>query len=849
MSLKLKAKILIGVSFVLLVAIVFNIFFSYDLFLKDKRSYIYENGLQRAETLSDTIVSAAESAFSRVSSFAYLALTNEDQFQKVIDSEKEIKLFAILPNKSGEQWRSFANSSINDDGTQTNEVLLKWFSDNKDDINFSKEYSTKTVNVDEVDYLLVTIKNEELRAVYLLSLQKVFASIVNDRVFNHSVFNKRNNSLLKDIKPPKYAKRLNNEKLKRGTKKFKIGDENLLVSFVKFPSFDFTLASEITEEKAYAITKDLVRKSIFFGMILLGGGLLLGVFFSLRITKPINSLVAATHWVAKGDFSKRIDIQTSDELKVLGDSFNYMSGEINQLLDDKQDMIEQLEDANLKLEDYSKNLEQMVEERTAELKKANDFIGAMINSLDQGLFVIDKDLNCADVYTRACEDIFGQTPGGKNFNELLDLNEKEANAASKWAGIVFSKKIPFQSAKKLGPQKKVYGEDIESDDFKHVEIDYYPMEEGDELNNIVVVSTDKTAEIKAHEAFVQKEKYVEMIIKLVKRKKQFYNFFDEAESILETIGEELKPDRPIFDNLLINYHSLNGGFGTFSVLKLQQMARECEQNIVDFKEVEFTDEHLKVLRDDYEHYMFEFNEFKEEIKLIFGADESTQEVNKDLVVRYAEVLRERGDEEMYQLFVDYFTKDPIAEQFQSYIELVDRLSKQLKKPINPVVLNGGDVRVDVKKTKEFISSLVHLFRNCCDHGIEKDVNKRIELGKEEAGTITVNIDKLPLPTGDGEDLVVIVTDDGGGINPTIIRNKLQEKNPGEDYSQISDEDIIYKIFDPSFSTAEQVTSVSGRGVGMSAIKDVLDRSGGKIILKSKVDEGTRFEFHLPMKNS
>ena len=78
---------------------------------------------------------------------------------------------------------------------------------------------------------------------------------------------------------------------------------------------------------------------------------------------------------------------------------------------------------------------------------------------------------------------------------------------------------------------------------------------------------------------------------------------------------------------------------------------------------------------------------------------------------------------------------------------------------------------------------------------------------------------------------------------------MQEKNPGEDYSQISDEDIIYKIFDPSFSTAEQVTSVSGRGVGMSAIKDVLDRSGGKIILKSKVDEGTRFEFHLPMKNS
>ncbi len=847
MTLKLKAKILIGVSFVLIVAIVFNIFFSYDLFLKDKRSYIYENGLQRAESLSDSILSAAETASNRVSSFAYLALTNDEQFQKVIDSEKEIKLFAVLPNRADESWKAFANESVNDDGTKIDQILLNWFQENKESFDFTKSFNTSSVNIDEVDYLLVSIANSELKALYLLSLEKVFTSIVNDRVFKHYVFNKKNNSLLKDLSPPKYASQLNSQKLKRGTKRFTISDENLLVSFIKFPSFDFTLASEISEEKAYAITRDLVQKSIYFGMILLGGGLLLGVFFSLRITKPINSLVSATHWVAKGDFTKKIDIQTSDELKVLGDSFNYMSGEINQLLDDKQDMIEQLEDANLKLEDYSKNLEKMVEERTSELKKANDFIGAMINSLDQGLFVIDKDLNCADVYTRACEDIFGVSPQGKSFNELLSLSDKEQNAVQKWAGIVFSKKIPFQSAKKLGPQKKVYGEDVDAEDFKHVDIDYYPMEEGDELNNIVVVSTDKTAEIKAHEAFVQKEKYVEMIIKLVKRKKQFYNFFDEAESILETIGEELQIDRPIFDNLLINYHSLNGGFGTFSVLKLQQMARECEQNIVDFKEVEFTDEHLKVLRDDYEHYLFEFKEFKEEIKLIFGADESTQEIEKNLLIKYADLLKDRGDLELYKLFIDYFEKDAIAEQFESYIELVGRLSEQLKKPINPVELNGGEVRVDVSQTKEFLSSLVHLFRNCCDHGIEKQVQKRVDLGKPEAGTITVDIKKFPLPVGDGENLVVRVSDDGGGINPEIIRSKLQEKNPGQDYSQISDEDIIYKIFDPAFSTAEQVTSVSGRGVGMSAIKDVLDRSGGKIILKSQVDVGTTFEFHLPMK--
>ncbi len=843
MTIKLKAKILLGLTFLLIFSILFNLFYSYQLFLQDKTSYIYENGLKRAESISDNIVSLAQTATNRINAFSFLAIKDENQFQKVINSEQEIMAFAIRPfNQS--QWKVFVNESDDSEDAISTEIYDTWIRSNVETSDFSNEFDIESINLEGRDYLYIRVSNSEFKALYLLSLKKVFASISSDRVFKHYVFDNSNNSLFVSEKVPSYAKNISMGKLTKGTKQFSVDNEDMLVSFVKFPSFNFTLASEISKAKAFAITEILIKRNLYFGMILLGISLVLGLFFSLRITKPINQLVSATRWVAKGNFDQQIDIKTSDELKILGESFNYMSGEINQLLADKQDMIEKLEVANLQLEDYSKNLELKVEERTAELKTANDFIAAMINSLDQGLFVFDKSLKCADVYTKACEDLFNKNPSGLAFTEVLDLSEKEANSVEKWAEIVFANKIPFKSASALGPQKKVTGDSVDDPDFKHVKLEYYPMEDDEGISNLVVVSTDMTKEIKAQQVALEKEKYVEMIIKLVKSKKQFFNFIDEAGSILDEIKALLQDSNPSLDSLLINYHSLNGGFGTFSVLKLQTLARECEQDIVDFKDVPLTEDHLKVLRDDFENYLFEYNNFLQEIDQVFGDNDHIVEIDKELILAYAERLKQRSQHDLYELFIDYFEREPIGEQFASYIELVDKLSGVLNKPIAPVTLIGGDIRVDVSKTKEFTSSLVHLFRNCCDHGIEKDVNQRIERGKSEEGHISVEIDKRPSAVG-GEEIVVTVTDDGGGINPEIIRSKLIEKNPDQDFSSISDEDIIYKIFDPSFSTADQVTSVSGRGVGMSAIKDVLDRAGGRIVLDSKVGKGTRFVFFLP----
>ena len=158
--------------------------------------------------------------------------------------------------------------------------------------------------------------------------------------------------------------------------------------------------------------------------------------------------------------------------------------------------------------------------------------------------------------------------------------------------------------------------------------------------------------------------------------------------------------------------------------------------------------------------------------------------------------------------------------------------------MTPLFVNGGDIRINTDKIKEFSSSLVHLFRNCMDHGIEMP-DKRAESGKEEEGTINITAHLT-----DDQRLQLVIQDDGGGINVTKIREILTEKEV--DHSELSDKQAMMYIFKPDFSTAEQLTELSGRGVGMSAVYQAVKNLNGKIDLESEAGKGSKFIFELPL---
>lgn len=183
---------------------------------------------------------------------------------------------------------------------------------------------------------------------------------------------------------------------------------------------------------------------------------------------------------------------------------------------------------------------------------------------------------------------------------------------------------------------------------------------------------------------------------------------------------------------------------------------------------------------------------------------------------------------------------PLAGVFQKMNRIVRDMKKKLNKDVE-FVMEGEDTEVDKSIVDSLQDPLMHLVRNCMDHGIEEHVEERTAEGKPAKGTV-----KLTAQNASGE-VVITVSDDGAGINPEKIMAKARKQGiltkPESEYTV---KEIQNLILLPGFSTNETVTEFSGRGVGMDVVKANVEKCGGSIIVDSKKGEGTTFIIKIPL---
>ena len=179
---------------------------------------------------------------------------------------------------------------------------------------------------------------------------------------------------------------------------------------------------------------------------------------------------------------------------------------------------------------------------------------------------------------------------------------------------------------------------------------------------------------------------------------------------------------------------------------------------------------------------------------------------------------------------------PIFNQFHRYVrDLNLELNKEVK-----LVLKGETTEIDKNMLEQLSDPLKHIIRNSMDHGIERTKEERIARGKPEFGTITVS-------AAHQEGHVVIeVSDDGNGLNKERIYNKAIEKGLLSKDGKYSDAEIYRTIFSPGLSTAEKITDISGRGVGMDVVRANVEKMKGKIEIKSEEGKGSTFIIKLPL---
>jgi two-component system chemotaxis sensor kinase CheA len=183
---------------------------------------------------------------------------------------------------------------------------------------------------------------------------------------------------------------------------------------------------------------------------------------------------------------------------------------------------------------------------------------------------------------------------------------------------------------------------------------------------------------------------------------------------------------------------------------------------------------------------------------------------------------------------------PIETVTQKFPKMVRDLSKKLDKQMK-LFITGEDTELDRTVIDEIGDPLMHLIRNSADHGLE-DGETRAQRGKDPVGNIYLDAYQ------DGNNVVIEVRDDGNGIDVEKIRSKAVERGAvtPEQAELLTDKEVIDFLFQPSFSTAKQVTDVSGRGVGLDVVKTKIESLGGDIEVKTMLGEGSTFIIRLPL---
>ncbi|MGN0739223.1 MAG: chemotaxis protein CheW [Treponema sp.] len=181
---------------------------------------------------------------------------------------------------------------------------------------------------------------------------------------------------------------------------------------------------------------------------------------------------------------------------------------------------------------------------------------------------------------------------------------------------------------------------------------------------------------------------------------------------------------------------------------------------------------------------------------------------------------------------------PISQIFSRFPRVVRDLQRDLNKKVN-LVIEGEDTELDKTVIDDLLDPVMHCVRNSVDHGIEEP-KVRLAAGKPEEGTLLLKA------SNEGNQIIIDIADDGAGINVEKVKQKAISKGLIHPNKIISDQEAYQLIFLPGFSTADKISNVSGRGVGLDVVKTMIEKLNGTVSVSSEHGKGTKFSIRLPL---
>ncbi len=512
------------------------------------------------------------------------------------------------------------------------------------------------------------------------------------------------------------------------------------------------------------------------------------------------------------------------------------------MIDEAYDqMTKQVEMAQRSLEISSKELMDV----NKSLFSINQTFDAMVNSLGQGFFLFGSDGKIDSLCSKVCETLLEGSPAGKAVAEALKVPQEKQNTFEDWIEMLFQETLDFEDLAQIGQKF-----------FPHsggriVGLEYKPVRDKlGKIQSIVVIATDRTREIEADRKAQGMQAYATLVVAILKDRTRFRQYVMHSRRFFQEMHELLNLDVFSQDALTLikrHLHTLKGAAGTFGMVKVKELFHQVE-----------TDLSTKARLDDAQIFLFEataqceqlFESILEEHRDVIGdiirENKAIREVNLDSLNSFAGRLKVPNTslDYVYHSFVNEILCVPVRSVLEQFDSLVQQTAKSLRKKVSALHISGDDLRILPERYGNVWENLEHLFRNLVDHGIETE-EVRKKLGKAQVGQVKIICRQLQ--DTKRPNMEIRISDDGKGIDPEVIRQKLI-KNGVAAAAKMPDLELIQQVFEAGFSTAQRVTEMSGRGVGLDALKSAVTEMGGKIAVESVKGQGTTFILILPVLN-
>lgn len=530
--------------------------------------------------------------------------------------------------------------------------------------------------------------------------------------------------------------------------------------------------------------------------------LILSFVIGALLTRNILALRKTVERFGDQDFTARSSIKARDEIGALGQSFNVMA----QTIVDYQGTI-----ARVEREKAEAELRTQVEAaRNAENRK-------YLDNISQGLLLMDDNRIIGGQHSRFLGELFRLegSPAGLDFLDFVfpEAEAREADRRELAEFLSLLKTNTNADQEMLDAVNPFKNRELTVHDGSTIVVDAHFLRVGQgQSDTIMVVFEDKTSLADAERQRAdEKEKHdseLESIAAIVRHGPiLFRDFLRDGETLTEEFSREafetLSPDR--VDHYFRQFHSLKGAARSLELHKIAEEAHRIEDQLAAGRDRLALEASAFLLRDQLASV-------------------------KTVVARF-------------QSFAGSGQPASPRQELDSFVASLGSMTSDLGEQLGKKVAFHSRLHVDsLPFLTELKNPILHLIRNSVDHGIE-DLYERVAAGKGDTGQVSLEIRKE-----EGK-VVVVVRDDGRGVDYPAIRRMAVKRGLLAEDAQASEPQLLKLLFQPRFSSRDQVTDVSGRGVGLDAVAQVVRHLKGKIRVRTKKGAGTAFQLSLPLKRA